>query len=126
MVDYLNLPPAAVNGGRITSKFVLIAWRETLWFVMGRVAEFEYHADLVDRFCTDNHIASGWAKRPDLVEILDPAARLRGGGWLDINNDRRQCTIFGHSTSYGRFERVDIDQVLAEQNFFAAYQNRIA
>ena len=121
VASFLSRPPKAGSGRSITCKFVILVHDNVLWLVLGRVREFPYHAQLVERFCNLNMIPSHWVKKPDLVEILDHATRVQGGGWLEINPAQRTCAIYGHSTAYGAFNSADIRQVVEEQSFFAGY-----
>lgn len=103
-------------------KFVLIDWAGEIHLVFGPLAQYRYHANLVERFCTRYAIPSGWEHRPDVYALYTKEARLRGGGYLVINGQDRQVEVSGRSTSYGAFDRKRFATVVAAGGFFPGWE----
>ncbi|HUV31491.1 MAG TPA: hypothetical protein VMY05_10430 [Acidobacteriota bacterium] len=110
---------------QVVCKFMLLSVSGLVHLVFGSVKRFAYHADLVDRFCTERGIAAVWMKRPDVMEVFDPEVRLLGGGWMKINRARSEIDIYGRSTAYGRFDDAMIERVTGSDSFFASCRVRI-
>ncbi|MEW5796495.1 MAG: hypothetical protein AB1772_09040 [Candidatus Zixiibacteriota bacterium] len=99
-------------------KFVLVRTRERYYFVLGPVSQFRYHANLVDQFCRRLQITSTWARRPDLVEVVDPAVEVIGGGHLKLDSAGKSASIYGHSKAYGSFERWIVHEITRNHPYF--------
>jgi hypothetical protein len=95
--------PAA---GERQGKFMLVEYQGITRLIMGSVSVFPYHADLLERFCRDNHILCDWTKRPAHLTIRDPRTHLHGGGWVQVESAQRRVTFAGRSTAYGPFDRA--------------------
>ncbi|UCD63753.1 MAG: hypothetical protein JSW34_13605 [Candidatus Zixiibacteriota bacterium] len=102
-------------------KFIVIAGPTILALIYGHIDRYEYHADLVKRYCDMNDIASGWVKKPDVYRIFDKAYRILGGGWLEKPAHVRRLKFYGTSTAYGPFTEGDIRRVFDGQAAFRDY-----
>ena len=78
------IPMPETNDGepaqKIVGKFIIIRHFGQLTMICGLLREYPYHANLVERYCTDNEVASTWTKRPDVHEIFDSDCAVQGGG----------------------------------------------
>jgi hypothetical protein len=118
-VEESRLRPGATEGpATIRCKFVVIDIRGALTLVVGPVDRFPYHADLVNRFCSDQGIASSWVKRPDHVEIHESGVRIRGGGHLRMERRKRLMILGGVSRAYGSFPSEDVKRIVTADPFF--------
>ena len=86
--------------------------------MLGSVSEFGYHANLVDRFCSQQGTAAAWVRKPDLVEVLDPDVAVRGGGWMKLDPSTSSVEIYGGSTAYGRFDPEMVGALVDREPFF--------
>jgi len=121
-VETSRLQPGATSGpDTIRCKFVVIERQGELALVVGPVDRFPYHADLVDRFCTDQGIASSWVKRPDHVEIHESGVRIIGGGHVRIERGKRKMVLSGTSRAYGPFPSDHVKHLVATDTFFGSY-----
>jgi len=109
------------RGSTARCKFVLVSVGQEHCFVFGPVQEFAYHANLINRFCSDRGIPTAWVRRPDRVQVYDKQVRLHGGGWMEINPQESTIRIWGHSSVYGRFDREILDLLIENDPFFALY-----
>ena len=98
--------------GLLECKFVLISDASEINFLFGPLREFNYHAKLVEHFCTQYAIPSVWSHKPDLFEMYNTSFRVNGGGWLMFDFSKGKMTIHGHSTAYGRFNESKLKTVL--------------
>ena len=103
-------------------KFVLIRRADCLHFVVGPVADFRYHADLVERFCNHESIPATWVQRPDVMEVLDSEVQMKGGGVLEINYGNHTMELSGMSKAYGGFQAGDLADFVKTDPFFAGYR----
>lgn len=110
-----------IKGARLSCKFVVIEQGGILNLVFGLITDYPYHATLIDRFCEDEEIASGWIKKPDLVEVYDESVNIRGGGYIDFDPQKNIALFSGYSTAYGCYEPADIKLVTDSDAFFAGY-----
>jgi hypothetical protein len=112
---------SAESEGRQTWKFVVITTEEGAHLVTGPVSIYPYHAHLVDRFCQEREIASSWIKKPDVVEVLDLAVEIRGGGQILIDPAAKRMKIYGRSSAYGTYSKADLEQGLLADPFFHGF-----
>ncbi len=107
--------------GRLACKFLLVSSDDCLYLLFGPLAEYPYHAALLDRFCKEQQIASSWIKRPDLLEIFDGGCEVRGGGYLELDRVLRTACVSGQSTAYGGFRQPEINRILRGHPFFSEF-----
>jgi hypothetical protein len=117
-----TLAAAIQIGANVRCKFVVIAQPDRLSLVWGPLSLFAYHANLVDRFCSDRLIASHWVKRPDVVAVVDRCVTVKGGGLIEIAPSSRTATIGGASKAYGYFAVEDIRQLTVAQPILDGYR----
>jgi len=103
-------------------KFVQVLTQNIYYFIAGPLAEFPYHANLVDRFCTQREIPCGWVRRPDLVEIFDVQTTIRGGGLIMIDLVNRLIRLSGKSTAYGRYNADELSVLIENHDFFNGFK----
>ena len=108
--DALTRPSARARRG----KFMLVEMTETIYLVMGVVSVYEYHADLLAKFCQDKALTYTWVSRPANLKIGDESVILHGGGWVEVNPETRTVTFSGRSTAYGGGEREVLGECLAK------------
>lgn len=99
--ESLNGPSARPRKG----KFMLVERAGTVYLVMGSVNAYEYHADLLAKFCTDHQLAYRWISRPANLEIGDSSVKLHGGGWVAVDPEQKRVTFSGRSTAYGGYDK---------------------
>ena len=108
--DSLNHPSARARKG----KFMLVERAGTIYLIMGTIGFYEYHADLLAKFCTDHQLAYHWVGRPANLAIGDTSVKLHGGGWVQVDPEQKQVTFSGRSTAYGGYERSMLELVLKQ------------
>jgi hypothetical protein len=108
--DALNHRSARARKG----KFMLIERAGTIYLIMGTIGVYEYHADLLAKFCTDHQLAYHWVSRPANLEIGDTSVKLHGGGWVQVEPEAKQVMFSGRSTAYGGYERSALELFLTQ------------
>jgi len=128
----LDLTPDAAGGAaapgsnsRRTCKFLLIEYHDVVQLVFGDVTSYRYHANLLHRYCLQHGIAASWVREPDLLEPLDTALRILGGGFLELNHTQRKAVFSGASKAYGAFPWQHLKSILAVSPVFAGMTIRI-
>ena len=109
----------------LVCKMIVIAVSGTIHLVFGPVNEFGYHANLVDRFCSQRDLAAAWVRKPDIVEVLEQDVQIRGGGWMKIDKSKSLIEIYGRSTAYGRFDKEQLKLLVDREPFFSNSRVRI-
>lgn len=117
-VDFSE-PPLDRLDSNVTCKFILVQHAALTIMVAGMLDMFPYHANLLAKFCDDRGIDSVWARRPDLLEVLDLDVEIAGGGYIKLT-DGKVIDIFGSSTSYGRYDAGLVNRFVREHPFFAS------
>ncbi len=95
---------------KLECKFVLLSNESEHFFVFGPLHKYNYHAQLIEKFCVDRQIDSGWQKMFDTYKINDDSIKINGGGWLLIDFFNNTITAMGSSTAYGRFDQQIFEQ----------------
>jgi hypothetical protein len=95
-------------------KFIIIESRDMRYLVLGPISSFKYHAFLVTRFCEQHGLRCHTVKKPDLVEILDNAVVVRGGGRVRFDEGMKSLVFFDSSRAYGSFSGGDLRKILSE------------
>ena len=99
-------------------KFVLVKNQKTTWLVFGPIAKYRYHAHLVEGLCNHLGLATVWAKKPDLVNILDKDVEIMGGGILSFDVKKNLFKFGGISRAYGEYNRSELQNFLESNGLF--------
>ena len=108
-------------GGQLRCKFILLTDMGIAACVLGSLRHFPYHANLAEQFCAINSISGAWSHKPDRFEIYQKDVSITGGGWLQFDFQDKTLTIFGYSTSYGRFDEEATLSILKRYQPFEGY-----
>ena len=84
-------------------KFVLLSHENEHILIFGPLHTYNYHAQLVEKLCSDRNIDSHWQKQPDIFSITDDSYQINGGGWFRFDFSDKTLTAMSISTAYGRF-----------------------
>jgi hypothetical protein len=108
-----------LNGGQGEAwKFLLVENDASLFFIVGPLAEYSYHAGLLEAFCADREIPSHWENKPDVFRLDDDDFSIRGGGWIQFDPRRNRLVFSGRSTAYGEFDSVLVKEVVDSCGIF--------
>lgn len=107
---------------KLSCKYVVIQQNGARFLVLGNVAEYPYHANLVNHFCQMRQIACAWERKPDLVEVYDSETKVLGGGWMEIKPGDDKMRIYGSSTAYGPFSIREIGAFIESDPFFHQFK----
>lgn len=105
----------------IICKFIVIKNHTDINLVFGMLSRFAYHANLLNKFCDENQIPSGWNRKPDLYLILDRQYKI-SGGYLEIDNQNKLIKVFGYSTAYGKYITEEVSVILKEKSGFEDFE----
>lgn len=106
----------------LSCKFVLIQNETELFMVFGSLSEYKYHANLAAKFCDIKDVPYHWVKNPDLIEILDNAYKIKGGGLMRLLTKSKRVEFGGHSTAYGKYDKGLLKQFISESPVFQGYE----
>ncbi len=106
----------------VRCKFILVSQEQEVTLVFGRIAEYKYHANLLERFCWMHRIPSGWEHKPDIYALYEKGVNVRGGGYFIVDYCGRVLRIFGRSTAYGAYDEDRLRKVLAGSPHFSTWE----
>ena len=110
---------SSVADKSVRCKFVVIVLPESVTLVLGPLARFAFHADLVEKFCIARSLGCRRIGKGDTVQLLDPSARVAGGGYLTWTKSPASVRIGGSSKAYGPYDILKLQAVLANSRLFA-------
>lgn len=125
VISYNGAITSDSDTGRKVTKFLLVEHLDTLLMLIGDVGEFRYHAQLLDRFCSNREIPAAWIKQNEYLEVYDKSLHIRGGGWMELTPERHFARIYGSSSAYGPYETVTLRQIVDLHPFFEGFQVQI-
>jgi hypothetical protein len=106
----------------VRCKFVIIAGPEASSLVFGPLSRYSYHADLVEKFCADRLVKTKRVGKGDVVEILDPALSILGGGYLTWSRGAQSLRIGGSSKAYGPCNLAGLQAILDSSSTFTGFK----
>ena len=101
----------------VTSKFVLIERNSDLSLVIGKIAVYPYHANLVAKFCEMFDVPSFWERHPDMHTISDNGYII-SGGYFEFKSATESALFCGASTAYGPYNSPKLQQAVKLLPFF--------
>ncbi len=129
IVDYGEPSGKGLNllsdGQSAAWKFLIVENHVALFFLVGPLAEYPYHANLLDAFCADREIPAHWENKPDLLKLDDNNFSVRGGGWIQFDPNRNRLVFSGRSTAYGEFESELVREVVGSNSLFQHHETII-
>ena len=103
-------------------KFLIVEDDNSLFFLVGPLAEYPYHANLLDAFCADREIIAHWENKPDLLRLDTDKYNVCGGGWIQFDAGKNRLVFFGRSTAYGEYESELVKEVVDSSDIFSCHE----
>jgi hypothetical protein len=122
--DYRDLAGADLPE-RYAGKFVQIRKGATEYLVFSSKAFTRFHADIVERFCTELGIPGVYNSQNKFYEILDPAWVVSGGGKFENDKKKKFLHLYDDSMAYGRFDKNGLRKKILSLAGFSSYTVRI-
>jgi len=110
---------------RYEGKFVQIRKGGTEYLVFSSKAFTRFHADIVERFCTELGIPGVYNSQNKFFEILDPAWIVSGGGKFKNDRKNKILHLYDDSMAYGRFKKNGLKEKILSLAGFANYTVQI-
>lgn len=104
-----------------TGKFVQIRDGEKEYLVLSPKDLSTYHANVVERFCTEQGIAGSYNTKRDHYTVSSPNWEVVGGGVWTVDVKEKSLHLTGSSLAYGRYDRRGLQDRLASVRELAAY-----
>ena len=114
-------PHVSFNNG----KFVQLQHKELGEFIVFAPLELcSFHAQIVD--CFSQLQTPHWAfelnlKKDDGV-LHEEHAKIIGGGYFEILDDRKRLNLSGHSLAFGDYEAYGLPEKMAKVDRFSEYK----
>lgn len=78
------------------------------YIVLSPAALSQYHANIVERFCTLNSLDGYWNSGRTSYQFVDVSWSVIGGGKWEINSGKKTLKLGSSSQAYGRFDAADL------------------
>jgi hypothetical protein len=98
-----GIPPLRVG------KFVQVRTKRSEHIVLAPKGFTTYHADIVERFADSRSLLGMMNKADMFYEIIEPGWWVVGGGYWQIEDERKQLKLGSDSKAYGRFDRETLE-----------------
>ncbi len=89
-----------------TGKFVRIRSESTDYLVLAPKEFTKYHANIVERFCSDMGIEGNYDAEGKRYDITDRSWSVDGGGKYEIDRNIKAIKLYDNSMAYGKFDRA--------------------
>jgi hypothetical protein len=122
--DYRDLAKTDLPD-RYAGKFIQIRKGRTEYLVFSSKAFTRFHADIVERFCTERGIPGVYNSQNKTFEVLDPAWVVRGGGKFERDRKKKLLHLHDDSMAYGKFEKKGLKEKIFSLAGFSNYTVRI-
>ena len=109
------------GGANASWKFLIVEDDVGLFFLVGPLSEYPYHANLLDAFCSDRDIPAHWQNKPDMLLLDNDAYAVCGGGWVQYDAGRNRLIFSGRSTAYGGFEPDIVREIVDTSDLPSRY-----
>ena len=86
---------------KYAGKFVQITKGQTEYLVFSPKESTRFHADILERFCTEREIYGAHNSQKKSFDILDPAWVVEGGGKFEIDRKKKHIRLYDDSMAYG-------------------------
>jgi hypothetical protein len=110
---------------RYEGKFVQIRKGATEYLVFSSKVFTRFHADIVERFCSDREIPGIYHSQNKSFEILDPAWVVKGGGKFERDREKKLLHLYDDSMAYGKFENYGLKEKILSLAVVSSYKVRI-
>jgi hypothetical protein len=106
-------------------KFVQVRNLLTEYLIFSPKEFTPYHADIVERFCTEQKIPGIYKKTDKRYEILDPEWIVACGGKFAIDRQKKNIRLYDDSMAYGKFDKSGLKKKILSLEDFSGYKVRI-
>jgi hypothetical protein len=105
-----------------TGKFVQLRNYDSEYLVLAPKEMAAYHANIVERFFTEQRIKGAYNKKRDLYTTKDTEWDIVGGGVWAINEGEKSLAFSGRSIAYGSYDRRGLKDRLSAVKVLSGYQ----
>jgi hypothetical protein len=124
-IDYSEVYYSTVAGtdmpDRRAGKFVQIRNNNTEYLIFSPKEFTRYHADIVERFCTERGIVGLYNNTNKRFDILDPGWVVIGGGKFEMVRTTKYIRLYDDSMVYGRFDTKGLKKKILLIKGFSDY-----
>ncbi len=108
-----------------SGKFVQIRHSRTEYFIFSPREFTKYHANIVERFCSENNIAGIFDNVHKRFDILESDWITVGGGKFEVDRKRKKVHLYDDSMAYGKFNATGLEERILAIDKFSGYKVRI-
>lgn len=106
-------------------KFVQIRKGPTEYLVFSPKESTRFHADILERFCTERKIPGVYNSQNKSFDILDRAWVVAGGGKFETDRKKKFLRLYDDSMAYGKFDRRGLKEKILSIAEFSNYKVQI-
>jgi len=106
-------------------KFVQIRKGNAEYIIFSPKEFTRFHADIIERFCTDHKIPGVYNSQSKVFDILDPDWFVAGGGKFEIDRKKKVLRLYDDSMAYGKFDKKGLKKKILSLSGFSEYTVKI-
>lgn len=129
IVDYSKMYYHNIKGidipDKYIGKFVQIKHENTEYLVFSPKEFTKYHADIVEKFCSEQVLSGFYNAVKKLYEIHDPGWFIIGGGKFEWDKAEKQIRLYDDSMAYGRFKEAGLEERILKIEEFSGCSVKI-
>jgi hypothetical protein len=110
---------------RLAGKFVQIRNSTTEYLVFAPKELAPYHADIVERFCSEKGLSGHYDSERKRFEIHDPGWVIAGGGKFETDKAEKRIRLYDNSMAYGRFDTEGLREKILSLEGMSDYRVQI-
>ncbi len=105
----------------ITGKFVQIRHGNNLYLVFSPGELSKYHANIVERFCTDKGLDGSYDSERKRYDVNDHDWIVAGGGKFAIDRKQKTIKLYDDSMVYGKFSSKGLKDAIGSFREFSDF-----
>ncbi len=105
----------------ITGKFVQIRHGNSLYLVFAPQGLSHYHANIVERFCSDKGIDGSYDSERKKYNVHDKDWIVAGGGKFAIDRMQKTLKLYDDSMAYGKFNKTGLRDAIETLREFSDF-----
>ena len=110
---------------KLAGKFVQIRDDTTEYLVFAPKEFAPYHADIVERFCSERGLSGHYNSKGKRFEIHDSGWVVAGGGKFEMDRTEKRIRLYDNSMAYGRFDTEGLREKILSLKRMSDYRVQV-
>ena len=113
------------SADKVTGKFVQVKNDAIEYLIFSPKELTPYHADIVQRFCSEMGIYGVYVDASKRFDIHNPGWIVIGGGRFEIDKERENIRLYDNSMAYGKFDTKGLKEKICSIDKFKDFSLEI-